>query len=142
MQEKKAPLESYEAFADRLIREAEARGEFANLPGLGKPIPGIDQPRDDNWWIKEKLRRENHNLIPSRLGVKLEAEKLLDTLESIPAESQVRDRVRKMNQKIREVHYSSAESPAVIVLPLDEEVIVEQWRSRSIELQGANKKRR
>ncbi len=28
------------------IREAEARGEFDNLPGAGKPLPHVDNPKD------------------------------------------------------------------------------------------------
>ncbi len=28
------------------IREAEARGEFDNLPGAGKPLPRVDNPKD------------------------------------------------------------------------------------------------
>ena len=34
---------------ERAIREAEARGEFANLPGAGKPLPGLDRPAGEDW---------------------------------------------------------------------------------------------
>jgi hypothetical protein len=44
--------------AENRIREAMENGEFDDLPGLGKPIPGIDEPYDPNWWVKQWFRRE------------------------------------------------------------------------------------
>jgi hypothetical protein len=44
--------------AEQLIRAAQDEGKFDNLPGFGKPIPGIDEPHDEFWWIKAKLKRE------------------------------------------------------------------------------------
>jgi predicted flavoprotein YhiN len=41
---------------DRQIREARERGEFDNLPGTGKPLPDLDKPYDENWWVRQKLR--------------------------------------------------------------------------------------
>jgi hypothetical protein len=40
------------------IREAVEEGKFDNLPGIGQPIPDIDEPYDPNWWIKKWMRRE------------------------------------------------------------------------------------
>lgn len=34
------PLSRYESVVDRQIRQARERGEFDNLPGMGKPLPG------------------------------------------------------------------------------------------------------
>ena len=34
----------WDSLAEQRIREAQASGEFDNLPGFGKPIPGIDEP--------------------------------------------------------------------------------------------------
>ena len=39
-------MKSWEARVERLIREAQERGEFDNLPGAGKPIEGLDKPHD------------------------------------------------------------------------------------------------
>jgi hypothetical protein len=33
-------------------------GDFDNLPGLGKPIPDIDEPYDPMWWVRPWVRRE------------------------------------------------------------------------------------
>jgi hypothetical protein len=44
--------------AENLIRDAAERGELDGLPGAGKPLPGLDEPYDPDWWIKRWVRRE------------------------------------------------------------------------------------
>ena len=54
--------------AENRIREAIAAGELEDLPGLGKPIPGIDEPYDPLWWVRSWMKRiaEEHGLAPPR----------------------------------------------------------------------------
>jgi hypothetical protein len=47
----------YETLSERLIREAIESGDFDDLPGAGKPIPGAGSPDDDLWWVREWLIR-------------------------------------------------------------------------------------
>jgi hypothetical protein len=47
------------AKADYLIRDAMARGEFDNLEYAGKPIPGLGERYDPDWWIKGLIQREH-----------------------------------------------------------------------------------
>jgi len=47
-----------EIIADDRIRAAIEQGEFANLPGYGKPLALIDEPYEPNWWLKNWIRRE------------------------------------------------------------------------------------
>lgn len=54
----------WEAAVEAQIRSAQERGEFDNLPGAGKPIPGRDMPYDEGWWIRSFMEREQ---IPSDL---------------------------------------------------------------------------
>lgn len=44
--------------AENKILAAIEAGEFDNLPGFGKPCPLIDEPYDPQWWIRQKLKRE------------------------------------------------------------------------------------
>ena len=44
--------------AEQRIQEAMERGAFDNLPGMGRPIPDLDQPYEPDWWIKKWLLRE------------------------------------------------------------------------------------
>jgi hypothetical protein len=43
---------------ERLIRDAEAAGEFDNLPGSGKPIDDLDQPYEPEWWARRFAARQ------------------------------------------------------------------------------------
>ncbi len=47
-----------EIVAENRIREAMAEGKFDNLPGLGRPIPDLDEPYDPDWWVKRWIVRE------------------------------------------------------------------------------------
>ena len=54
------PKVNWNGLAEHRIRGAQAEGQFDNLPGFGKPIPGIDEL----WWVKEKLKREQITRLP------------------------------------------------------------------------------
>ena len=43
---------------ERQIQDAMARGEFDRLPGLGRPIPGIDGDDQPDWWARKKIESE------------------------------------------------------------------------------------
>ncbi|MDT7727587.1 MAG: hypothetical protein QOI21_4163 [Actinomycetota bacterium] len=61
------------------IREAVDRGDFDNLPGAGKPLPGISGPREEQWWLKGYLRREGLSaeaLLPPQLQLRKEIQRL------------------------------------------------------------------
>lgn len=131
---KKRPGESWESLADRRVREAMEAGEFANLPGFGKPIPGIDQPLDENWWIRDKLKREEISALPPILEARKLVEKTLDELPAIDSENEVRRRLAKVNEEIRQAHFSHVAGPADGVRPLDVEKVIAEWRRRRREL--------
>lgn len=128
MVEKKRPGETFESLAERLIREAQERGEFANLPGFGQPIPDIDAPPDENWWVKDKLRREQQNCLPPILQARLEVERAMESLSALASEAEVRTLVRKLNDKIRAAHFSHLAGPSSGVAPLNEADVVVRWR--------------
>ena len=54
----------WESWTDRQVREAEERGEFEDLPGARQPIPDLDRPFDELWWVKNKLQREGLSYMP------------------------------------------------------------------------------
>lgn len=49
-----SPAESY---PERLIREAIEAGEFDDLTGTGRPIPGRGTRDDELWWVRTWVRR-------------------------------------------------------------------------------------
>src|SRR5215218_2217953 len=64
MTERKPPGVGFETWVERQLREAAERGAFDDLPGAGKPIPDLDKPHDELWWVKQKLRDEGLAWLP------------------------------------------------------------------------------
>ena len=64
MTRRKPPGAGWESWIDYQIREAQERGEFDDLPAAGKPIPDLDKPFHEMWWVKDKLRREGLSYMP------------------------------------------------------------------------------
>jgi Domain of unknown function (DUF1992) len=120
----------YESVIDQQIRMAEERGDFADLPGKGKPLPGMDDPYDENWWIKGWIQREgvpSDALLPTPLQLRKEAEQLPETVRDLPTEEAVRTAVSELNRRIAE-WVRAPSGPAVPVKRVDPEAIVQGWR--------------
>ena len=130
MTERKPPGMSFETWVERQIREARERGEFDNLPGAGKPIPGIDGPAEELWWVKQSLRRENLSYLPPTLALRREVADVLADVPDAPSESAVRRRIAELNQKIAAAIRVPLDGPPLNLMPLDVEEVVESWRRR------------
>lgn len=104
--------QSWESYTDALFHQAERNGEFSNLPGAGRPIPGLDQPYDENWWLKQMLQREDLSALPDSLRFKLELQKELDQLPRIPFEDELRKRIDQINARIRKIEFDHRRRPA------------------------------
>lgn len=123
----KGPI-NWNALAESRIQAAQQEGKFQSLPGFGKPIPGIDNVHDEQWWIREKLRREQLELLPPALAIAREVERFWLALDRLATEQAVRDAVDEMNQKIRAAHYSSAPGPPNRTMPLVIEDVLSRWQ--------------
>ncbi len=124
--------ERYESLIDQQIRMAEERGDFADLPGKGKPLPGLDGPDDENWWIRGYIQREGlpaDALLPTPLQLRKEAERLPDAVRDLPSEEAVRAAVSQLNRRIAE-WLRAPSGPSVPVRPVDPEAVVRNWRRR------------
>jgi hypothetical protein len=121
---------NWRSLAEQRIAEAQAEGKFDNLPGLGKPIPGIDEPHDELWWVKQKLEREQISVLPPALALQLDRERTLAKIATLPGEAEVRNEVAALNERIRKQSLG-ATGPSVNVLPLDADVVVATWRASS-----------
>jgi len=77
----------FESLIDKQVREATERGAFDNLPGAGKPIPDIDGPHDELWWVKQLVRREKVSFLPPALALRREVEDVDDTVARERTES-------------------------------------------------------
>ena len=132
MTERKPADVSFETWVDAQVRAAQESGAFDNLPGTGKPIADLNQPYDENWWVKRKLQQEDVStdlLLPASLRLRKEIERLPDTVRDLAAERLVRDAVAELNERIV-AWLRSPTPPHVPVRRVDAEEIVEQWRAR------------
>jgi hypothetical protein len=126
--QRKPPHLTWESFADRRIREAAEAGAFNNLPGMGQPIPGIDEPLDENWWVRKKLRAENLSVVPPTIAARRQIELFRSEMAGIVSERELRRRLEELNEQIRKAIYSTTLGPADGVQLLDVESEVAAWR--------------
>jgi hypothetical protein len=123
---------SQETWIDKLIREAEQRGEFDNLPGAGKPIPGLDKPYDELWWVKQLLVREKLSLTPATLALRKDVEETLRRIGRAKSEETVRRLVEEINARIAEVNRTVTSGPPSDLAPLDPDAVVRRWRAGNV----------
>lgn len=144
MTERKPTGVAFESWVEKRIHEAAERGEFDGLPGTGKPIPDLDRPRGELWWVKRKIEREGLSteaLLPTPLRLRKEIERLPDTVRDLPTEQAVRDVVKELNLRI--VDWMRAPSgPQVVVRPIDADTVVAWWRADQAADREASRMRR
>lgn len=120
---------AYESWVERQIREATERGEFDNLPGAGRPLPGLTGRDEEDWWVKGFLEREKISMpLPTSLALRKEVAELPKTLAGVRDEAEVRRIVTDLNERIRDSHRRKVDGPALVLRPVDAEATVEEWR--------------
>lgn len=129
MTERKPPGVTWESWIDRQIREGMERGEFDGLPGHGKPLRDVDRPRDEMWWVKDKLRREEASYLPPTLALRKQVEDARAAIAASASEDEVRRIVADVNARIVEVNSRVTAGPPSTLAPLDPERTVERWRA-------------
>jgi hypothetical protein len=120
---------AWHLLAEERIRAAQAKGAFDNLPGFGQPIPGIDEPHDELWWVKAKLARENLQLLPPALELRRDVERTLARLAELTNEDEARRELFALNERIRKLSFGAFWGPSVDVVPLDVDEEIELWRA-------------
>ena len=136
MTERKPPGVGFETWVERQLREAAERGAFDDLPGAGKPIPDLDKPHDELWWVKQKLRRENFSYLPPTIALRRQAEEALEAAAQAGSEDAVRRIVADINARIIEGNRKAASGPPLNLAPFDVERVVRDWRDRRGSAEG------
>lgn len=116
--------EMYEGLADRQIRKAMEQGEFDNLPGAGKPIPGLDRPYDPDWWARRYLERLRRQDAAHQQLRRIDAD--LGRVWDLTSEDEVRRQVGELNRRLEQVN--AVLQPGERVDPFDPEGVVAVWR--------------
>jgi len=130
MTEQKPPGITWEHWTEELIRRAQEDGDFGQLPGAGKPLPGVAEPYDPDWWVKKLMQREQVSLLPPALELLRKVESELAKLHELRDESQVRARIEALNREIAKVNARAAEGPPTRLGPLNVDEVVAEWRRR------------
>jgi len=129
--ERKPKGMSVETWIEKQIRQAEERGQFENLPGAGKPIPGRGQPDGELWWLKGYMAREKLDFVlPASLRLRKEIEDLPDRVDRERREYAVRHVVDDLNERIGQENRWPTPGPPLNRMPVDVEVVVAEWHQR------------
>jgi hypothetical protein len=129
MTRRKPPAVSWDTWIDKQIREAEERGDFDNLPGKGKPLPDIDKPRDEMWWVRSWLKRENVDYLPPTMQIRKDVDEARERIRNATTEAEVRTIVEEINDKIRHLNRTAVDGPPSNVYPLHLETVLDKWRN-------------
>lgn len=114
-----------------IVDRAVARGDFDNLALAGKPIPGLGESHDPDWWVKGLIQRENiTGLGPRAILLRKEDAELDDRLDRQYTEKQVRDLLEDFNYSVIDARRQLLGGPPVITKLRDVDAEVERWRER------------
>ena len=128
----------YESPVEAAVREAIERGEFDNLTGAGRPLP--DHGRDENWWLKTYLEREEGStsgFLPRPLLLRREVEDLPTLVSRMGSVSAVRSHVADLNRRIADEIRTPTGGPPLAMRPVDADAVVERWRADRADLFAA-----
>lgn len=113
------------------IQQAMRRGDFEGLPGAGKPLSGLTEVSDPDWWIRRKIEREKlTGLGPPALTLRTEDAGLDEKLDAAASESRVREILEDFNHRVIEARRQLLGGPPVITKPRDVGAELERWRQR------------
>ncbi|MEE2522337.1 DUF1992 domain-containing protein [Pseudarthrobacter sp. J75] len=119
------------ARADYLVREAMAQGKFDNLKYAGKPIPGLGEAYDPDWWVKGLLQREDlSGLGPKAILLRKEDAGLDARLDAQYTEKQVRDMLEDFNARVIDARRQLQGGPPVVTKTRDVDAELQRWRER------------
>ena len=121
-------MDRIESRIEQRIREAQESGAFDDLPGAGKPLPGRGEPYDEDWWVKDFVRREGIAGDRAALvAVVAEVDGLPDRVDRLATESAVRAYVEDLNDRIVRARRGLADAELSTV---EAERAVRGWRAR------------
>ncbi len=119
------------AYVEVAIQQAIRRGEFDDLPGAGKPIPGLGASHDPDWWIRRKIETERlTGLGPPALMLRVEHAELETRIDELSREQDVREFIEDFNRRVIEARRQLLGGPPVVTPTRDVEAEVDAWRER------------
>src|SRR5215207_10632570 len=121
-------------YVETAIQQAIRRGEFDNLPGAGKPLPGLNGRHDPDWWIRRKIETEQlTGLGPPALTLRSEDAALDGRLDGMHRERDVRAAIDDFNLRVKEARRQLLGGPPVVTQLRDPDHEVRAWHERRLE---------
>lgn len=119
------------AFVESAIQVAIRRGDFDDLPGAGKPLEGLGDHHDPDWWIRRKIETEGlTGLGPPAILLRTEDRELDGQLDLLGRESDVREVLEDFNRRVREARRQLQGGPPVVTSLRDVDAEVAAWAER------------
>lgn len=116
---------------ENAIQQAIRRGDFDDLPGAGKPLPGLTGTHDPDWWIRRKIEREKlTGLGPPALTLRTEHSELDATLDRLGSERAVREHLADFNRRVVAARRQLQGGPPVVTPTRDVDEEVARWSER------------
>ncbi|MGP4033272.1 J-domain-containing protein [Pseudarthrobacter sp. 1C304] len=124
--------------AEYLIRDAMAQGKFDHLKYAGKPIPGLGEKYDPDWWVKGLIQRENiTGMGPAAIMLRTEDAGLGGRISELHTEKQVRELLDDFNARVVNARRQLQGGPPVVTKTRDVEDEVRVWKERRAALAAA-----
>lgn len=133
-----ARIAQQQTWVDLQVDQAIARGDFDDLPGRGKPIEGLGERHDPDWWLKRLVERERIAVLPASLQLRKDDAELDDHLDALATSGEVRAAVEEFNARVIRARYGLPEGPPLITMPRDVETTVTAWERRRAARRTAN----
>jgi hypothetical protein len=127
------------------IRAAQARGDFDDLPGKGKPLE-IPAVYDPDWWVKSYVRREGVDtsaLVHPTIALRREAHTFPESLAVLTTEEQVRAVLEDFNRRVSAEWRRPMAGPSlpVVAQQVAVEPMLERWRELRAEIERVEPER-
>lgn len=119
------------AYVETALQQAIRRGDFDDLPGAGKPIPGLGEHHDPDWWIRRKIESEQlTGLGPPALLLRVESTELEDRLDALHSEDEARAVLEDFNRRVIEARRQLLGGPPVVTPTRDVDAELAAWTQR------------
>lgn len=132
-----ARMQRKDQWVEEQLRVAMERGDFDDLPGAGKPIEGLGDSHDPDWWLKRLVEREKIAVLPFSVQLRHEDAALDERLDAIAFEEEVRRVVVDFNERVVAARYRAPEGPPLVTMPRDVDETVAAWAQRRAERRAA-----
>lgn len=119
------------AYVETAIQQAIRRGDFDDLPGAGKPLEGLGDRHDADWWIRSKIETEQlRGLGPPALMLRVEHAEFDERLDALSREADVREYVEDFNRRVVDARRQLLGGPPVVTPTREVEEEVAEWVER------------